>query len=68
MTLRISEKRLLGPEDLRPLNDQHDVIGVFNPGAVRVKDEIVLIARVAERPCAKGPSLSGYPGMCRVEN
>ena len=52
MTLRISEQRLLGPEDLRPLNDQYDVIGVFNPGAVRVEDQIVLIARVAERPCA----------------
>ena len=64
MTLRVSEQRLLSPEDLPPLNGQHDVVGVFNPGAVRVGNGIVLIARVAERPCAQR---SGFVGLPRYE-
>ncbi|QDU89242.1 Beta-1,4-mannooligosaccharide phosphorylase [Pirellulimonas nuda] len=61
MTLRLSQHRLMGPEDLRPLNSQHDVIGVFNPGAVRFNEGAALIARVAERPCAQRPGFVGLP-------
>ena len=35
--------------------------GVFNPGAVRVGDEIVLLVRVAERPKERRPGFTGLP-------
>ena len=41
---------LISPEDIIPSRDDFEVIGVFNPGAIRVKDEIYLLLRVAERP------------------
>ena len=40
MIKRISETLLLRPQDLKPLRDDFTVIGVFNPGAVRVNDEL----------------------------
>jgi len=61
MIKRISERLLLRPQDLKPLQDDFTVIGVFNPGAVMVNDEIVLLARVAEKPREHRPGFIGLP-------
>jgi predicted GH43/DUF377 family glycosyl hydrolase len=41
---------LLRPEDVPASRDDWEVIGTFNPGAVRYGDEVMLLVRVAERP------------------
>jgi predicted GH43/DUF377 family glycosyl hydrolase len=61
MIRRISESLLLRPQDLTPLRDDFTVIGIFNPGAVKVKDEIVLLARVAEKPRDRRTGFIGLP-------
>ncbi len=61
MIKRISETLLLRPQDLKPLRDDFKVIGVFNPGAVKVNDEIVLLARVAETPRDHRPGCMALP-------
>lgn len=63
MIKRISESLLLRPQDLKPLRDDFTVIGVFNPGAVKVNGQIVLLARVAEKPRDHRPGLVGLLGV-----
>jgi predicted GH43/DUF377 family glycosyl hydrolase len=58
---RLSTKLLLRPEDLPASRDDFEVVGVFNPGAVRVGDEVVLLVRVAERPRERRPGFTGLP-------
>lgn len=48
MIKRIKEKLLLTPGDISPCQKDLKVIGVFNPGAIRCKDEIILLIRVAQ--------------------
>ena len=64
MIRRLSEHLLFRPDDLAPLRDDFDVIGVFNPGAVEVDQDLVLLVRVAEKP---RPCRSGYTGLPRRE-
>jgi predicted GH43/DUF377 family glycosyl hydrolase len=52
MIRRISEARLFRPEELKPLRDDDTMIGVFNPGAAKVQNEVVILVRVAEKPLA----------------
>ena len=61
---RLSTRLLLGPEDVPPSRDDFEVVGVFNPGAVRAGDEVVLLVRGraapgaaagVHRPAAVGP-------------
>ncbi len=52
---RLSSRLLLGPADFRPTADGLEVIGVFNPGAARVGDEVVLLVRVAQGSTRKEP-------------
>ncbi len=61
MTLRRREERELSPEDVRPLHDNFRVLGVFNPGAVRVGAEVVLLVRVAQTPSEPRPGFVGLP-------
>lgn len=61
MIRRISENLLLRPEDLKPLRDDFTVIGVFNPGAVKINGEVVMLVRVAERPLERRPGFVGLP-------
>jgi beta-1,2-mannobiose phosphorylase / 1,2-beta-oligomannan phosphorylase len=58
---RISTQLLLRPEDLPPSRDDFEVVGVFNPGAVTVGDEVVLLVRVAERPRERRAGFTGLP-------
>jgi beta-1,2-mannobiose phosphorylase / 1,2-beta-oligomannan phosphorylase len=44
------ERLLLSPSDLTPLREDFQVVGVFNPGAILVDGEVILLVRVAERP------------------
>lgn len=61
MIRRICENLLLRSEDLKPLRDDFAVVGVFNPGAVKVRDETILLARVAEKPRERRPGFVGLP-------
>jgi predicted GH43/DUF377 family glycosyl hydrolase len=62
---RLYERLLLRPADVKPTRDDFEVVGVFNPGAVRVNGEVILLVRVAERPRERRP---GYTGLPRWEN
>lgn len=61
MVSRRSTQRLLRPEDLPSSRDDFEVAGVFNPGAVRAADEVVLLVRVAERPRERRRGFTGLP-------
>ena len=58
---RLSTRLLLRPGDVPASRDDFEVVGVFNPGAVKVGDEIVLLVRVAERPHERRPGFIGLP-------
>ena len=58
---RLSTRLLLRPEDVPPSRDDFEVVGVFNPGAVRMEDEVVLLVRVAERPREVRQGFTGLP-------
>lgn len=58
---RLSTRLLLRPQDIPPSRDDLEVVGVFNPGAVRVNGEVVLLVRVAERPRERRSGLTGLP-------
>jgi predicted GH43/DUF377 family glycosyl hydrolase len=58
---RRSERLLLAPEHLKPLRDDFEVVGVFNPGAVVAGGEVVLLVRVAERPRERRPGFTASP-------
>ncbi len=45
---------LLSPGDLKPLRDDFEVVGVFNPGAIVHEGQVVLLVRVAERRASAG--------------
>lgn len=48
--LRSASNPIIQPKDVRPSTPEMEVIGVFNPGVVRIGDEVLLLLRVAERP------------------
>jgi predicted GH43/DUF377 family glycosyl hydrolase len=58
---RHDERLLLSPADLKPLRDDFEIAGVFNPGAIRAGSEVVLLVRVAERPRERRPGFIGLP-------
>lgn len=58
---RLATRLLLRPEDVPSSRDDFEVVGVFNPGAVRAGDEVVLLVRVAERPRERRPGFTGLP-------
>jgi predicted GH43/DUF377 family glycosyl hydrolase len=61
MIRRLFQRLLLRPEDL--IASRHDlaIIGVFNPGAIAVGDQVVLLVRVAERPREQRPGFIALP-------
>jgi beta-1,2-mannobiose phosphorylase / 1,2-beta-oligomannan phosphorylase len=71
MLKRLFEKCLLQPRDLTPSQPGFEVIGVFNPGAVRTAASgVALMARVAEKPAGAAdgeillPRFEPGNGMC----
>ena len=61
MLTRLSGRLLLRPEDVPPSRDDFEVVGAFNPGAVAVGREVVLLVRVAERPRDRRPGFTALP-------
>jgi beta-1,2-mannobiose phosphorylase / 1,2-beta-oligomannan phosphorylase len=55
------ERLLLSPADLKPMRDDFEVVGVFNPGAIVAAGEVVLLVRVAERPRELRPGFTALP-------
>ncbi len=51
----LEEAVLLRPKDLAPIGPDHQVVGVFNPAAVRYGNEILLLVRVVEQPVRSSP-------------
>ena len=49
------------PRDVKPSTDDFIVIGVFNPGVIKIGNEVVLLARVAEKPREMRPGFIGLP-------
>jgi predicted GH43/DUF377 family glycosyl hydrolase len=58
---RLSTRLLLRPTDVPASRADFEVVGAFNPGAVRADDEVVLLVRVAERPRERRPGFTGLP-------
>jgi len=48
---------ILEPKDIKPSRDDFEVIGVFNAGAARLDDEVILLLRVAERHVGSHPDI-----------
>jgi predicted GH43/DUF377 family glycosyl hydrolase len=48
---------IIEPKDVKPSRDDFEVIGVFNVGVARFKDEVILLLRVAERPISTHPDI-----------
>jgi predicted GH43/DUF377 family glycosyl hydrolase len=61
MIKRLATHLLLRPEDIRPTLPDWEVIGVFNPGVVRMGDTTVILARIAERPLEQRPGWTAHP-------
>ena len=47
--------------DLEPSREDFEVVGAFNPGAIRAGDEVILLVRVAERPRERRPGFTASP-------
>ncbi len=64
---RLSTRLLLGPGDVPATRADFEVVGAFNPGAVRAGGEVVLLVRVAERPRERRAGFLGLPRWDLVE-
>src|SRR5215204_3028628 len=58
---RLSTRLLLRPGDVPSSRADFEVVGAFNPGAVRADDEVVLLVRIAERPRERRPGFTALP-------
>jgi predicted GH43/DUF377 family glycosyl hydrolase len=58
---RRSTTLLINATEMPPSRADFEVVGAFNPGAVRVGDEVVMLVRVAERPREKRKGFTGLP-------
>ncbi|MDW8050911.1 MAG: glycoside hydrolase family 130 protein [Armatimonadota bacterium] len=67
MAKRVAENPIITPEMVKPSEPDMEVVGVFNPGAARYGDEVVLLLRVAERPILDDPDFVGVP-MLSLDN
>ncbi|WP_372725410.1 glycoside hydrolase family 130 protein [Novipirellula sp.] len=63
---RLSNSCLLSPCDIRPTQRDWEVIGVFNPAVAIIGDEIVMLARVAERPIDRREGWTPLPRWSRT--
>ena len=61
MIRRIENKEILKIKDFEPSDPRFEVIGAFNPGAVRFGDEIILLVRIAEAPIETREGFLGSP-------
>ncbi|MNO19106.1 Beta-1,4-mannooligosaccharide phosphorylase [compost metagenome] len=54
---RTPHNPILSPSDITPSRPDMEVIGVFNAGVARLRDEVILLLRVAERPINDRPGI-----------
>lgn len=54
-------QQIVRPADVPTSRDDFEVIGAFNPGAVRTPEGVVLMVRVAERPSERRAGFTGLP-------
>ena len=54
---RSPENPIIKPEDVKPSRSDFEVIGVFNAGVTRFKEEVLLLLRIAERPINRHPDI-----------
>ncbi|MFC1738398.1 glycoside hydrolase family 130 protein [Planctomycetota bacterium] len=54
---RSPDNAIIEPGDVSPSKEGFEVIGVFNAGAARLGQEVVLLLRVAERPVSEHPEI-----------
>ncbi len=52
---RCPENPVIAPRDVKPSREDFEIIGVLNAGVTSFGDEVILLARVAERPINKNP-------------
>jgi predicted GH43/DUF377 family glycosyl hydrolase len=52
LVTRLADNPLIEPKDIVPSRDDYEVVGAFNAGAIRYKDRILLLLRIAERTCS----------------
>ena len=57
----MAKKLLITKADVKPSREDFEVIGVFNPGCIRVRDQVLLLLRVAERPVQGAEGSVGIP-------
>lgn len=58
---RYEENPLITPADVKPFHDGFEVIGAFNAGIAKYKDEVLMLLRVAERPISEDPEIVKAP-------
>jgi len=58
---RFADNPILVPSQIQPSRPDFEVVGVFNPAAIRVGDETILLLRVAEAPRDVAPNLVASP-------
>ncbi|MEX1029952.1 MAG: glycoside hydrolase family 130 protein [Paenibacillaceae bacterium] len=58
---RYEENPLITPADVKPFHDGFEVIGAFNAGIAKYKDEVLMLLRVAERPISEDPRIVKAP-------
>ncbi|MFH1419270.1 MAG: glycoside hydrolase family 130 protein [Planctomycetota bacterium] len=61
MIRRLFNACLCQPGDLRPSRDDLEIVGTFNPGAIAFGDEVIMLARVAERPRERREGYTALP-------
>jgi predicted GH43/DUF377 family glycosyl hydrolase len=60
-------QQVVRPGNVPPSRDDFEVIGAFNPGAVRTSDGVVLLVRIAERPRERRTGYSALPRWSQGE-
>jgi predicted GH43/DUF377 family glycosyl hydrolase len=58
---RSADNPILVASQIQPSRPDFEVVGVFNPGAIRIGDETVLLLRVAEAPLEVAPHQVASP-------
>ncbi|HUC93875.1 MAG TPA: glycoside hydrolase family 130 protein [Paenibacillus sp.] len=54
---RYEQNPLVTPADVKPFHEGYEVIGAFNAGIAKYKDEVLMLLRVAERPVSPEPGI-----------
>jgi len=67
-TFRSPDNPIITPEDITASREDFEVIGVFNAGVARVKEQVILLLRVAERPAPEDDRVVLAPVYDIVKN